>query len=382
MNDLEQLLKQYGEDLRRQDAIARRLRHKAMWQRGAMTLCGVVLLAVAGITLLKTPPIASEPLMAEIREDGSASMHAVAEADEAGEKPSHRYTAAQAAERDAADKVEVAANDDLASEEDNKFLAEVTPVESMTNDEVFEDEGEPSTVKKEPLRHVPQMFLAEADEVYVDVPKSRVRWDAHLGTGSGSSMLAQLSTGNNYGIGLNSPEALSAELTLSAQLLGMVSGNVGVSVVVASTGRSNIEVGIAAEGYLERMSASFSQKKLYRIKGSSPYGSAGGYSINVITKTITETLYGIDLSVPLTWQFYPRGKERMGWQMRIAPARRMLMSDHQAKRYGLYINPWKLNVGAGMVLHRGAVKNVGFTANLLPTYQYGALHEFGIAVGF
>lgn len=381
MNDLEQLLKQYGEDLRRQDAIARRLRHKAMWQRGAMTLC-VVLLAVAGITLLKTPPVAYGPLMAEIRESGSAPMPATTVSDEAGEEPSRRYTAAQAAERDAADKVEVAANEDLASEEDNKFLAEETPVESMTNDEVFEDEEESSTVKKEPLRHVPLMFLAEADEVYVDVPKSRVRWDSHLGTGSGGSMLAQLSTGNNYGIGLDSPEALSAELTLSAQLLGMVSGNVGGSVVVASTGRSNIEVGIAAEGYLERMGASFTRKKLYRIKGSSPYGSAGGYSINVITKTITETLYGIDLSVPLTWQFYPRGKERMGWQMRMAPARRVLMSDHQLERYGLYINPWKLNVGAGMVLHRGAVKNVGFTANLLPTYQYGALHEFGIAVGF
>lgn len=51
MNDLEQLLKQYGEDLRQQKAVAQRLRRRAARQRAAVAMCGMVALALAGVLL-------------------------------------------------------------------------------------------------------------------------------------------------------------------------------------------------------------------------------------------------------------------------------------------------------------------------------------------
>lgn len=382
MNDLEQLLKQYGEDQRRQDTLARQLRLKTRRQHRALMMGGVALLAVAGILLLTTPKEASKPLMAEVSRNWQMPMPTTTVADGTGIEVSRRYSEVKTATAKDTEAVGTEATDDLVAD---GVPVDRVPVETVTNDEqnVIEVEEESSTVEKDPIRSVPPLVLADAYTVDLDEPQSRIWWDAHLCTSSGNSAWAQFPIGNNSILVDGLTEVVSLkEMTFSVQLLGMVSSNVGVSVNVASTGRSYIGVGIAAEGYLERMNVSVTQKRLYRSKDAGPHGTAGSYLTNMITRTSKETLYGIDLSVPLTWRLFLSGKERMGWQMRIAPARRMLMSDQLGDRYGLYINPWKLNMSVGVVLNKGVVKSVGVTANLLSTYQNSALHEFGIAVGF
>lgn len=114
-----------------------------------------------------------------------------------------------------------------------------------------------------------------------------------------------------------------------------------------------------------------------------PHSDAGkAFAINTITRTATETIYGLNLVVPFMWNFYPKHSGQIGYQIRVCPARNVLVSDYLSAQYGHYLNPWKLNIGMGVVVPKGVVKNVGVSANLFPMYKNGAIHQFGITIGF
>ena len=58
MNDLEQLLKQYGEDQRLQDSLADKLRRKARLQRRWAAIVGcVVLMSAIGLAIWNPEPL-------------------------------------------------------------------------------------------------------------------------------------------------------------------------------------------------------------------------------------------------------------------------------------------------------------------------------------
>lgn len=374
MNDLEQLLKQYGEDRRQQDALAGSLRHKARQQRRTVAIVGcLALISAIGLLVWEPVPPQAEVFVAESH-GGTATTESKA-------KPAHQAPAPTIHVAKA--KMETAVRQSaIASEVIAEPIAEncaeqlqITPVEDIAQGETYYTLP---NIEDAPAMLYP-LDLAEANLPMAD---QRLRFSAML-TANTTGVATQnwdVIGSNQLGIDEITDDASS---TFSAKPLQMVSGNVGVDVTVASNSRSRLAVGLAVEGYWERVDMSVTQKRLYYIKGSGYQGTTGdSYAINVFTRNATETICGLNLALPFSWNFHPNGNAKAGWQIRLSPAYNILTSSYLSARYGMYLNPWKLNVGLGLVLPKGAVKNVGFTANLLPMYQNGLLHEFGVSIGF
>ncbi len=374
MNDLEQLLKRYGEDRRQQDALAGSLRHKARQQRRTVAIVGcLALISAIGLLVWEPMPPQAEVIVAESH-GGTATTESKA-------KPAHQAPAPTI--HVAKSNMETAVRQSaIASEVIAEPIAEncaeqlqITPVEDFAQVETYYTL---SNIEDAPAMLYP-LDLAEANLPMAD---QRLRFSAMLtaNTTGAATQNWDVIGNNQLGIAEITDDASS---TFPAKPLQMVSGNVGVDVTVASNSRSRLAIGVAVEGYLERMDVSVTQKRLYQIKGPGYPGSTGdSYAINVFTRNATETICGLNLALPFSWNFHPNGNAKAGWQIRLSPAYNILTSSYLSAQYGMYLNPWKLNVGLGLVLPKGAVKNVGFTANLLPMYQHGLLHEFGVSIGF
>lgn len=373
MNDLEQLLKQYGEDRRQQDSLAGSLRHKARQQRRVVAIVGcLVLISTIGISVWNYAPPQAEVIVAE-NHDGTATAEPKTMAAHQAPAPTIHVAKANL-------ETTVVQNTLVAEDTAEPILEncaeqlQITPVEDFAQVETY-------TLPN--IEDAPAM-LYPLDLVEADLPMAgqRLRFSAML-TANTTGATAQnwdVIGSNQLGIDEITDDASS---TFSAKPLQMVSGNVGVDVTVASNSRSRLAVGLAVEGYWERVDMSVTQKRLYCIKGSGYQGATGdSYAINVFTRSATETICGLNLAMPFSWNFHPNGNAEIGWQLRLSPAYNILVSNYLGSHYGIYLNPWKLNVGLGIVLPKGMVKNVGLTANLLPMYHDGLLHEFGISIGF
>lgn len=373
MNDLEQLLKQYGEDRRQQDSLAGSLRHKARHQRRVVAIVGcLVLISTIGISVWNYAPPQAEVIVAE-NHDGTATADSKA-------NPAHQ---------DPAPTIHVAKANLGTTVVQNTLVAEDTaePISENCAEQLqitpVEDFAQVETYTLPNIEDAPAMLypldLAEANLPMAD---QRLRFSAMLTANTTGAATQNWDVIGNNQLGIDEITD-DASTTFSAKSLQMVSGNVGVDVTVASNRSSRLSVGVAMEGYLGRVDVATTQKKLYQIKGAGPHFASGDtYIINIFTRTATKTLCGLNLALPFSWDFHPKGTAEIGWQLRLSPAYTILTSDYQSARYGIYLNPWKLNVGLGVVLPKGLVKNVGFTANLLPMYQRGMLHEFGISIGF
>lgn len=376
MNDLEQLLKQYGEDLRQQKAVAQRLRRRAARQRAAVAMCGMVALALAGVLLGRRLAEAPAARLAGVRVPHSVVRPAPAGLEAVGE-------AIRTAVGPKAD-VELGADGDSG----NVAPAAVAdlPAAARGGDFVFLGvEGE-QLPERLPMNESLAPWNSQLDELAESgMPASvpRLRWDVRLSAGRGG-------LGNDYTSGFGpfvepsfSPNESTAGPSFSVHELGMLSGNMGVNVTLASVGRSRLELGVAVEGYVNRVNVTMTQTKLFPTKYIAPHaGSENGFAVNTTTCTVTENIYGLNIAVPLMWDFYPSRNGHVGYQIRVSPARSVMVSDYASARYGQYINPWKLNIGMGVVVPKGVVKNVGVSANLLPMYKNGAIHQFGITIGF
>lgn len=373
MNDLEQLLKQYGEDRRQQDSLAGSLRHKARQQRRVAAIVGcLVLISTIGISVWNYAPPQAEVIVAESH-GGTATTGTKIE-------PAHQTQTKTTQVADVHWKTAVGENTPAAEDvaepiiEDRAEQLQATTVEDYVQVETYE----PPYIEAAPIKLYP-LDLADADLPMAD---PRLRFSARLTANSTGAAAQNWDMVGNNQLGTDGLAA-DESCAFSAKPLQMVSGNVGVDVIVASNSRSRLAVGLAVEGYWERVDMSVTQKRLYYIKGSGYQGTTGdSYAINVFTRNATETICGLNLALPFSWNFHPNGNAKAGWQIRLSPAYNILTSNYLSARYGMYLNPWKLNVGLGLVLPKGAVKNVGFTANLLPMYHDGLLHEFGISIGF
>ena len=374
MNDLEQLLKQYGEDRRQQDSLASSLRHKARQQRRVAAIAGCLVL-ISAISLMVVSPTPQPQTEVVVAENHSNAALTEPKAEPAQQTP---MPTSHVAKRHSETTIgpSALATEDFAEPilENYAVQPQPTPVEDFAQMATHT----PSDIKEVPIRLYP-LDLAEANLPMAD---QRLRFSAMLTANTTGAATQNWDVIGNNQLGIDEITD-DASSTFSAKPLQMVSGNVGVDVTVASNSRSRLAVGLAVEGYLERMDVAVTQKRLYQIKGTGYPGTAGdSYAINVFTRNATETICGLNLALPLSWNYHPNGEAKIGWQFRLSPTYNILTSDYLSARYGIYLNPWKLNVGLGIVLPKGLVQNVEFTANLLPMYQNGLLHEFGISIGF
>ena len=91
-------------------------------------------------------------------------------------------------------------------------------------------------------------------------------------------------------------------------------------------------------------------------------------------------LFNLYATLPLTFDFYPRGRSHTGLQFTLTPARNVAASSSKS-----LLNPWKLSISLGIALPKSPVRSIGLSANLLPSFTdgpYKNIHEIGLVIGF
>lgn len=159
-----------------------------------------------------------------------------------------------------------------------------------------------------------------------------------------------------------------------------LSANVGASYAIASIRNSRLDVGLSFSGHLQQGTISD-----YTV-GLEANNLVNTDEIQYVLSNQEHSYNSFDLfaNVPITLNFFPLGKDKTGWSLNITPAHSIVRSHTlgASSATPFVVNPWKLNVGLGIVLPRKVIRRVAITANLLPLYTSRSLHEIGFEIGF
>lgn len=159
-----------------------------------------------------------------------------------------------------------------------------------------------------------------------------------------------------------------------------LSANFGASYAIASTRSSRLDVGVSFSGHLQQGTISD-----YTVGVTdNGYTNDGETQYFLSNKEHSYSSFDLFANIPITLNFFPLGKERTGWSLNITPAHSIVRTHTQGASAAnpFVVNPWKLNVGLGIVLPRKVIRRVGVTANLLPLYKSRSIHEIGFEIGF
>lgn len=159
-----------------------------------------------------------------------------------------------------------------------------------------------------------------------------------------------------------------------------LSANVGASYAIASIRNSRLDVGLSFSGHLQQGTISD-----YTV-GLEANNFVNTDEIQYVLSNQEHSYNSFDLfaNIPITLNFFPLGKDKAGWSLNITPAHSIVRSHTlgASSATPFIVNPWKLNVGLGIVLPRKVIRRVAITANLLPLYTSRSIHEFGFEIGF
>ena len=358
--DIERMLTQYGEDRRRQQEAAERLRGMARHQRRTW---GAALAAMLAVAILAVPatrmlhrsgtPQPQHPLTA-------AAPTMPPQDPQAPQAPARQHAKPPKAQAPGQRPTAVPRPQGKATPPPAAPLPTI-PAEGHSPEPPATD-GRPAILPTASPRPLPTAALAqglEATNAPAEQP-SRLRLTAQVG--------ATMSTNYYERTSLNA--------------------GVGLSVALAAAPRYGMGVGVGVEGYLHAGS------QFYADAGTSHHSSIdqNGYTSS---DNITEQgervfwdypAFALYATLPLTVDLYPSGRGRAGLTLSLTPGRAVTPVTRQVGMVTLHgINPWKLTLGVGMALPRGWLRSVGVTANLLPSYVEGPLdnmHEVGLTIGF
>ena len=159
-----------------------------------------------------------------------------------------------------------------------------------------------------------------------------------------------------------------------------LSANFGASYAIASTSGSRLDVGVSFSGHLLQGTISD-----YTVSVTD-----NGYTNNdeiqyfLSNKEHSYSYFDLFANLPITLNFFPLGKDKTGWSLNITPAHSIVRTHTlgASSAAAFVVNPWRLNVGIGIVLPRKVIRRVALTANLLPLYTSRSIHEIGFEIGF
>lgn len=397
IDDIEQLLQQYGSDKRQQQEAAEHLRLLARRQaRRRTAICSVaVLILVAGVIgyrLQQTEP--QGPMTAENVTEPSVSQpmpmdeqvlgKKVVEVCEAKPSPRHGMTASSRHEA-------TAVMAPMTVEEQA-----VAPCEAFVAEVPFLSLGLADTVSvqraiepfREPVQELqaanvrPMQLEQSLSEATVEFEQSLAqpsRWSftAAVGTAMMGGMASGEEILSQNGFAANEPYSLAYAIPNNS-----LQAKVGVACQVWGEARQSLSVGLVLDGYAQQTDVHFQDREYYTCYASGAYNMSGNDGF-VTTSTTTNEIYSKNMmslfvGVPFSYDFYPRGTSKLGCQVSLTPAHSLAVTR---SKYAL-INPWKLTFGVGMLFPKGFVDEVSLTANVLSLYQNESVHEFGILIGF
>ena len=160
-----------------------------------------------------------------------------------------------------------------------------------------------------------------------------------------------------------------------------LSANFGASYAIASIRNSRLDIGLSLSGRAQQGTVND-----YTVDNASNNFTDNSDNLLTIQPNGNRPYISFDLfaNVPITLNFFPLGKDKAGWSLNITPAHSIVRSHTlgASSATPFVVNPWKLNVGLGIVLPRKVIRRVAITANLLPLYTSRSIHEIGFEIGF
>ena len=379
-DDIEKILQQYGEDKRQQQQIADNLHRVAQRQsRRRIGIAGVaVLLLCVTLTIRNlSQQQGSEPVMAATQKVSTQETDVLPYP--TNEFP-HSETLHHSKPR-GKEKFHLPA--------DNNTLAE----SNLTDNTPLFDTAEPQTdiAAAMPTSSADTDTLPHTTELINTVPLPNAIASVTTLNNDNTNRISFISSINastvssgsiGYAEGIMTNEILSnAGKTFSSINPDFsLSANFGASYAIASTRSSSLDVGVSFSGHLQQGTISD-----YTV-GVTDNGYTNNSDIQYFLSNKEHSYSSFDLfaNIPITLNFFPLGKERTGWSLNITPAHSIVRTHTQGASAAnpFVVNPWKLNVGLGIVLPRKVIRRVALTANLLPLYTSRSIHEIGFEIGF
>lgn len=381
-DDIEKILQQYGEDKRQQQQIADNLHRMAQRQsRRRIGIVGVaVLLLCVTLTIRNLPQQqGSEPIMAATQKVSTQETDVLPYPTNEiphSETPQHSKPRGK-------EKIHLPANDNTLAESnltDNTPLFDTAELQSniaaaMPTNSVNADTATlPHT--SELINTLPLPNAIASVTTLNNDNTNRISFISSIN----ASAVSSGSIGYSEGIMTNEIISDIGETFSSINPDFTLSANFGASYAIASTRSSSLDVGVSFSGHLQQGTISD-----YTV-GVTDNGYTNNDEIQYFLSNKEHTYSSFDLfaNIPITLNFFPLGKDKTGWSLNITPAHSIVRTHTQGASSAnpFVVNPWKLNVGLGIVLPRKVIRRVALTANLLPLYTSRSIHEVGFEIGF
>lgn len=379
-DDIEEILQQYGEDKRQQQQIADNLHRMA--QRQSRRRIGIVGIAVLLLCVTLTirnlsQQQGSEPVIAATQKSSTPKTEVLPYPTSEiphSETPHHSKPRGK-------EKFHLPANDNTLAESnltDNTTLFNTAEPQSDIAAAMPTSSGDAAT-----LPHTTELInTVPLPNAIASAAPIRTDNENRFSLISSINASAVSSGSIGYAEGIMTNEILSnvGETFSSINPDFSLSANFGASYAIASTRSSRLDVGVSFSGHLQQGTISD-----YTVGVTdNGYTNDGETQYFLSNKEHSYSSFDLFANLPITLNFFPLGKERTGWSLNITPAHSIVRTHTQgaSATNPFVVNPWKLNVGLGIVLPRKVIRRVGVTANLLPLYTSRSIHEIGFEIGF
>lgn len=392
-DDIEKILQQYGEDKRQQQHIADNLHRMA--RRQSQRRIGIAGVAVLLLCVTLTIRLLS-PRHTDVPTTASTQKVSVPKTDSIvypsiNNTPSYTSTPAYSKPRTNGTSTEpyTLPTDDNVVADSHQPDAFHNP--DSTAKQQNSDTETPSTdIEKNIIEHstsLQELFAEQTNTVTIpnninsitshpEVNAKRISFISSIN----ASAMSNGSIGYAEGIMTNDMTLNAGESFSSINPDFSLSANVGASYAIASIRNSRLDVGVSFSGHLQQGTISD-----YTV-GLEANNFVNTDEIQYVLSNQEHSYSSFDLfaSIPITLNFFPLGKDKTGWSVNITPAHSIVRSHTlgTSSATPFVVNPWKLNVGLGIVLPRKVIRRVAITANLLPLYTSRSIHEIGFEIGF
>lgn len=392
-DDIEKILQQYGEDKRQQQHIADNLHRMA--RRQSQRRIGIAGVAVLMLCVTLTIRLLS-PQHTDVPTTASTQKVSVPKTDSIvypsiNNTPSYTSTPAYSKPRTNGTSTEpyTLPTDDNVVADSHQPDASHNP-DSTVKQQNSDTETLSTDIEKNIIEHsasLQELFAEQTNTVTIpnninnipshpEVNAKRINFISSIN----ASALSNGSIGYAEGIMTNDMTFNAGESFSSINPDFTLSANVGASYAIASIRNSRLDVGLSFSGHLQQGTISD-----YTV-GLEADNLVNTDEIQYVLSNQEHSYNSFDLfaNIPITLNFFPLGKDKTGWSLNITPAHSIVRSHTlgASSANPFVVNPWKLNVGLGIVLPRKVIRRVAITANLLPLYTSRSIHEIGFEIGF
>ena len=396
-DDIEQLLQQYGDDQRQQQKAAEHMRRLAHRQarRSTALLCTLLVLTMAGVALYRFQSPKPSTVIALRQPAPAVTIPAIPAAATPSESDQIPLRASQPHHQVPSSPIAPISDTAIPSAIPEAFVAHtmipVTLADTLPT--------QPAVITPVPAAEPPRIDPSAPPTHIHDIQKTlppnhstnrqrnyaKLRMTAAIGAATMGSGLLALAEKEDASFQMaNEVDASYSRITPTS----MVHAEVGLTYVVAANDRRHLNVGLGISGYSHQ-----SDYHMHDISYIQPESGTDGFltNSNDLIPNVTDDKYSLNtlslyVSMPLTIDLHPRGREKAGWQFRITPAHSIISSGQNTlgvlQNNNIGLNPWKLTLGIGLALPSDFVRDISLTANLLPVYSHSSFHEFGIRIGF